>query len=174
MKRIVLFLLALTMAIIASAQYVREPLQRKGTHLASSEGKLSEAEMVTVLSDIDGVDYYGQWKRAASRRNTGIGLTIGGAALGLAGGVVMIAGVGASVMGAVIGGAVGSIGGQESANEAANEGAEAGKPLITGGLITGLAGVASFCVGLPMLISNNRKLNAIVDRYNGVGVQLQF
>lgn len=167
MKYITSILLALTFAVTASAQYVQEPLHRKGTHLASSAGKLTEAEMSTVLTDIDGVDYNDQWKKASARRSTGLGMTIGGAVAGVAGGVVTMAGLGTSLIGAAVGGTVGSIGGQESASEAANKGAEAGTPLITAGLIAGLAGVTSFCVGLPMLISNNKKLNGIVDRYNG-------
>ena len=167
MKHISLFILALTFAVTASAQYVQEPLHRKGTHLASSAGKLTEAEMSAVLADIDGVDYNDQWKKVSARRNTGLGMTIGGAVVGVAGGVVTMAGLGTSLIGAAVGGTIGSIGGKESASEAANEGAEAGTPLITAGIIAGLAGVTSFCVGLPMLISKNKKLNGIVNQYNG-------
>ena len=189
MKRILALVLALALAFPAAAQYVQGPLHRKGTHLASAEGRLSEAEMAAVLADIDGVDCTDPWHQAARGRNTGLGLTIGGAVTGVTGCVLLMGGVIVSVAGGTVGAVVGSIGGEEGAQQGAEAGVKAGQPLMTAGCITGAVGLGAFCVGVPMLVSGNRKMNAIVDRHNnaepqaslsfgatahGVGLRLTF
>lgn len=166
MKRILFPLLALTWAVTASAQYAPGSLQRKGTHLEAQGVRLSEAEMNAVLSDIGGVNYNEDWNDWTTRRNTGMGLTLGGAAVGIAGGVVVMLGAAVSIAGMGAGAIVGSIGGQEGAQQAAEAGAQAGKPYLTAGTIAGLAGLTSFCVGLPMWISNTKKMNGVVNQYN--------
>ena len=189
MKRILTLILALSLFFPAAAQYVQGPLQRKGTHLTSSDGRLSEAEMAAVLADIDGVDCTDQWRQAARGRNTGLGLTIGGAVTGVAGCVLLMGGVIVSVAGGTVGAVVGSIGGEEGAQQGAEAGVKAGQPLMTAGCISGAVGLGALCVGVPMLVSGNRKMNAIVDRHNnaepqaslsfgatahGVGLRLTF
>lgn len=176
MKRLILIILALALAVTSSAQYVQGPLQRKGTHLVGDAGPLTEAEMAAVLADIDGMDYTDQWHRAAARRNTGLGLTIGGAVSGGVGAALLMTGLVVSAMGGTIGAVVGSIGGAEGAQQGAEAGVKAGEPLITAGCITGAVGLGAFCVGIPLLVANNRKMNAIVSHYNTAQPQasLQF
>ena len=75
-----------------------------------------------------------------------------------------------ATMGAVAGATVGSIGGEEQANqsasEAAQKGADAGKPIITGGLIAMGLGLGVHIAGIPLTVVNSVKMSKLVDRYN--------
>lgn len=168
MKRFIVVSMLIFLSLGAWAQYSgTSPVRRAGTHIKIDGERLSPQDQAALLADIDGQDYNEAWDKARKGRNTGMGLTIGGGVAAVCGGVVTVLGLTTSIFGAIVGGTVGSIGGQESAQQAADEGASAGKPFITAGMITSGLGIAAAAVGIPMLVSNNKTLNGIVNKYNG-------
>ena len=190
MKKVILLLTLLLLPLGVRAQYANPgTVKRAGTHLKVDGEKLSPEAQVALLSDINGTDCNPAWDKASSGRNTGLGLTIGGGVALLGGGALVVVGLTASVFGAAAGAVIGSIGGQDTAQEAANEGASAGVPYTNAGLITAGVGIAAMGVGIPLMITNTRKLNRIVDACNdgrstseiilgptpnGIGIALRF
>lgn len=163
MKRFLLLICFLCVALSSQAQYIR----RHGGQLRYQDGQvLTKEEQQLLLSDIEGHDYNAPWNTARRLRGTGLGLTIGGGVAMGVGAMGVTIGAVTSALGAVIGGTVGSMGGQEGAQEGASAGAKAGTPLITAGLIVGAVGVVATATGIPMLVVNTRRMNKIVNTYN--------
>lgn len=165
MKRIITLLAMLLISLAAWGQFNRTA-KRAGTHIKLDGKKLSRAEQIRLLSNINGADYTHQWNQAATIRNTGMGLTIGGGVVMVGGAAVMIAGTAVTAVGATTGAAIGVIGGAETAKNTAQQGASAGKPIITGGLIATLTGLAATIAGVPMLAVGCTRMKRICDRHN--------
>ena len=175
MKKIITVLVLLAAAVSAYAQYATPALaERKGCTIKIDGEKLSHQEANLLMADIDGEDYSAQWARARGWRTAGISMIAGGGAIAAGGAMTVLIGALTSALGATIGGAtgaiVGSIGGEEqaqqSASEAAQKGADAGKPIITGGLIAMGLGLGVHIAGIPLTVVNSVKMSKLVDRYN--------
>ncbi|MBQ7273796.1 MAG: hypothetical protein IJR12_09335 [Bacteroidales bacterium] len=175
MKKIFTVLVLLAAAVSAHAQYAAPSLaERKGCTIKIDGEKLSQEEALRLMSNIDGEDYSAQWANARGWRTAGISMIAGGGAIAAGGAMTVLIGALTSALGATIGGAtgaiVGSIGGEEQANqsasEAAQKGADAGKPIITGGLIAMGIGLATHIAGIPLTVVNSVKMSKLVDRYN--------
>lgn len=175
MKKIITVLVLLAAAVSAYAQYATPALaERKGCTIKIDGEKLSHQEANLLMSNIDGEDYSGEWARARGWRTAGISMIAGGGAIAAGGVMTVLIGALTSALGATIGGAtgaiVGSIGGEEQANqsasEAAQKGADAGKPIITGGLIAMGLGLGVHIAGIPLTVVNSVKMSKLVDRYN--------
>ena len=167
MRTIFMTLLLLLLPLGAWAQYnAAGSAKRAGTHIRIDGEKLSPEAQADLLADINGVDFNPEWQKAKAGHNAGLGLTIGGGIAMLGGSVAALLGVTASVAGATIGAIAGSIGGEQGAQQGAQQGATAGKPLATGGLIAAGAGLASMGAGIPLLIVNNKRMNGIVNAFN--------
>ncbi len=169
MKKLLAIIGLLLLTVCVYAQYVPEHVaKRSGCTIKLDGQKLSQAQVLDLVSDIEGEDYSAQWKKARGWRTGGIVMvSVGGAAI-VGGTTFFLAGVMVSTFGAVAGGTVGAIGGQESANNAANKGAKAGVPIMIGGLSAVVAGVALVGGGIPLIAVNCKKMNQIVDKYNEV------
>ncbi len=175
MKRIITVLVLLVATVSAYAQYANPALaERKGCTIKIDGEKLSHQEANILMSNIDGEDYSGEWARARGWRTAGISMIAGGGAIAAGGAMTVLIGALTSAlgatMGAVAGATVGSIGGEEQANqsasEAAQKGADAGKPIITGGLIAMGLGLGVHIAGIPLTVVNSVKMSKLVDRYN--------
>ena len=175
MKKIITVLVLLAAAVSAHAQYAAPSLaERKGCTIKIDGEKLSQEEALRLMSNIDGEDYSGEWANARGWRTAGISMIAGGGAIAAGGAMTVLIGALTSALGATIGGAtgaiVGSIGGEEQANQsasdAAQKGADAGKPIITGGLIAMGLGLATHIAGIPLTVVNSVKMSKLVDRYN--------
>ena len=169
MKQLFFTLLFLALTFSSQAQIAK----RSHSRIKVNGTVLSEQEKTRLLSDINGIDYNEAWKRAASGRKVGTGLTIGGAIATGVGLITFAGGIVITSIGAVVGGTAGAIAGQ--AQEGAQQGAQAGAPYITAGAIVGGAGVIALGTGIPLLIVNNKKMNRILDQYNSTqAVQVTF
>jgi len=167
MKKILAIIGLFLLTVCAYAQYVPEHVaKRSGCTIKLDGQKLSPAQALELVSDIDGEDYSAQWKKARGWRTGGIVMvSVGGVAF--AGGTTFfLAGVMITATGAIVGGAVGAIGGQDSANSAANKGAKAGVPYMIGGLSAAAVGVALLGGGIPLIVVNCKKMDKIVGQYN--------
>lgn len=174
-KKLVSVIILLVVALSAYAQYATPSLaERKGCTIKIDGEKLSHQEANLLMSDIDGEDYSADWAKARGWRTAGISMIAGGGAIAAGGVMTVLIGALTSALGATIGAAagatVGSIGGEEqaqqSASEAAQKGADAGKPIITGGLIAMGVGLATHVAGIPLTVVNSVKMSKLVDRYN--------
>lgn len=175
MKKIVSVLILLVVAVSAYAQYATPALaERKGCTIKIDGERLSHQEANLLMSNIDGEDYSADWAKARGWRTAGISMIAGGGAIAAGGVMTVLIGALTSALGATIGAAagatVGSIGGEEqaqqSASEAAQKGADAGKPIITGGLIAMGVGLATHVAGIPLTVVNSVKMSKLVDKYN--------
>ena len=148
---------------------------RKGLKLDGV--KLTAEEQEAILKDIGGVDYNDQWAEYVSRRKLGAALT--GAGCGVAAlGATVFAGTGlVYVVGLIFVAPASSIG--DNGEKTLDDYRKEFDPWFVGSGIVTAAGATMFVAGLPMLISNNRKLKKITDEYNRIerekaGVQLAF
>ena len=108
MKRLFLTCFLLLVSVALWGQYAGVA-KRSGTHIKLDGERLTPEQQVALLSDIGGVDYNEPWTRAAKLRNTGLGLTIGGSVVSVAGLATTFIGAVASAFGAAIGAAAGGI-----------------------------------------------------------------
>lgn len=168
----------MTACFAASAQYIPDgTAKRSGGHIKVDGETLTAEQQALLLSDINGQDFTAQWKRNNAWRKTGIWMTsLGGTAIvgglgttfvgviAMALGVVVGAGTAAVVAGAASGGD--SQASSDAAGEAADSVAEGIAPIINTGLIITGAGVVSTAVGIPMIVTNCKKMNSIVKAYN--------
>ena len=168
MKKAAMILMLILLSTVAAwAQYNGTgTIGRAGATITVNGEKLTPEKQAALLANINGTDCNPAWQKAKTGRSTGMWLTIGGGVVLLGGGVAALMGLTVSVAGAAIGAIAGSIGGEQGAQQGAQQGANAGVPLATGGLIAAGAGVVSMAAGIPTLVSSNRKLNGIVDACN--------
>lgn len=120
--------------------------------------KEQQMDILAELSAADGEDYISQWEKYRKGRGTGVGLIIAGSSLAAAGGAVVV-GSGLVFVACVIWVA---LGGQEAVDNFSRQFA----PWFISGAIGVGAGAAVAAVGIPITVSNCKKMNAITDRYN--------
>lgn len=170
MKQLAVTLILMVISLGAWAQYAGTgTIRRAGSHIEMNGERLSPDAQAALLADIGGKDYNAAWEQARKGRNTGTGLAIGGGAAFLVGGTVGMLGLTTSLLGAAVGGTIGSIGGKEGAQQGAEEGAQAGGPIMTAGLVVAGLGLVATGIGIPMIVSNTRMMNGIVNTYNNGG-----
>ncbi len=189
MKRTVLTLVLLLVSVALWGQYAGVA-KRSGVHIKLDGERLTKEQQVDFLSDIDGMDYNEAWSQAARKYKTGVGLTVGGCAVGAAGFFTLSLGAMVSVFGASFGGAFGAIGGEEAAQQGAQKGADAGTPYIVGGMIASVAGLTVAVSGITLISVGGTRMRRITATYNatnrpaaqlyigptgsGVGLALRF
>lgn len=175
MKKIIIVLVLLAMAVSAHAQYATTSLaERKGGSIKIDDYKLSQAEALDLMSNIGGEDYSEQWIKARGGRTAGIAMMAGGGGVTVVGLTTVLIGAVTSMFGAtggaIAGTMVGSIGGQETATqtgqEAAQKGAQAGVPIMNTGGIIALVGFVTSIAGIPVTVVNCKKMSSLVDKYN--------
>lgn len=173
----------LTLSVAAQAQYADAGMaKRMGARIKVDSLKLSRAQSLELMADIDGEDYSKEWKEARGWRSAGIAMISGGAVVAAGGAVTTMVGLMTSALGAGIGGAAGavagSIGGRDSAQEAGSQGAQAGaqagKPIITAGLITTFVGLGIHIAGIPITAVSCTKMSRLVDKYNAAQMSMEL
>lgn len=170
MKKLLLILAFVLAGANAYAQFadstvVNHVLKRRGSHVKLDGQRLSREQQQLLLSDIDGIDYNHDWKKARGWRAAGIGMVTGGSALAVFGAgftlVYLIVGGMAVAIGATASAAVGGDG-----SEAAESVSEDIEPYINAGLIMTGVGVATTAAGIPVIAVNCHKMSKIVKKYN--------
>ena len=183
MKRILVTIACLLLSIGAFAQFndteFNGILERHHGGMRMDGTDLTPDEMAVILADVAGVDRTEEWYSYKRKRALGEGLIIGGSATAAAGAVVFVGtGVVWLLVAALGGGLAAALGGD--GQEAVDNVSEQFEPWFIGsGALTGL-GAAAAISGIPIMVSNNKKLNGIVNDWNaansatGTEVSLNF
>lgn len=176
MKKWFLILALAMVSVAAHAQFISTvpegALKRKGGVMKTLDKenpvKLSPEQVAYVLSDIDGVDYNEEWQALDKKRKTGVGLIVGGSIAAGTGAVFFLGTTIVHVLVLILGAPITAI---------ADDSGEATKKMeedlrkqfapwyIGSGIVAG-AGTVCAIAGIPTTVSNCKKMNAIVDRYN--------
>ena len=161
MKKMVLSILLVLLAFQANAQYVREGyLERSRSHLELDGRRLSKAEQELLLSDICGYDYNRDWDVAKSLKMLFKAETI-------LGGVVTLGGLTGCFTYSVLYTTDAIAGGFARDPEGTKKTiAEKRQGIRESALVT-IVGMAMLGSGIPLMVNQNRKMNNIVQYYNG-------
>ena len=177
MKKIVLMLtLAVISTVTAYAQFAfpsipEGALKRKGgvmkTVDKTNKVKLSSDQVAYILSDIEGVDYNDEWNELNRNRKKGIGMITGGSIAAGTGAVVFLGSAVVHILVLILGAPVAAL--DESGESMENFQKDLEKKFapwyIGSGIVTG-AGTVCLIAGIPTVVKNGKKMNAIVNRYN--------
>lgn len=176
MKKWFLILALATVSVAAHAQFVSTvpegALKRKGGLMQTldkeNKVKLSPEQVAYILSDIDGVDYNEEWQALDKKRKTGVGLIVGGSIAAGTGAVMLLGTTIVHVLVLILGAPITAI--ADDSGEATEKMEEDLRKqfapwYIGSGIVTG-AGIACAVAGIPTTVSNCKKMNAIVNRYN--------
>lgn len=154
MKRHILLLLFALIGMSAMAQYsnsaelVNKPLDIRGSRVFVDDCKLDKYSAAACFSSVDGVDWSGEYLKYRAGYKTGLGLTIGGAAM-MPLGYCMFWG--------------GFLLGWTAETDA---GVFAAQTLIFLGAGSAVAGAACFLAGIPTLCIYKTRLNRLEKKYN--------
>ena len=152
MKRTLFILMIAFMSINAMAQY--KPIDIKGSRVFVENQKLDKIAAAECFTSINGVDRSLDYLKYRKKYKTGVGLTIGGASLAVAGSALTFTGfVNALSKGL------------------AGENAVGAEVVMYLGLTSVIAGTTCFVVGIPMTCVNKSRLNRLEKEYNA---SLQF
>ena len=170
MRKFIFSLILLLLGVSAYGQYidstaVNHVLKRRGSALRLDGQRLSRADQMILLSDIDGVDYTEAWKKARGWRAAGIGMISGGSALAVFGVGYTFVYLIAGMMGVAIGATASAMVGGDG-NEAAEEISNDIEPYINAGLIMTGVGIGTAVAGIPVTAVNSHKMSKIVKQYN--------
>lgn len=158
MKRIVFLIVSCLMAYAASAQTV---VDIKGSRVFQSGEKLSKEEAVLLMSDINGMDMSDDYLKYRKGYKAGLGMTIGGASLALAG----AAGTVTSVLLAL----PYAFAGKESTMLDVALGTS---------MVCAVGGIAVMIAGIPTLCVYKKRLNGLETEISahpgGIGLTLRF
>lgn len=149
MKRIIMILFAVTMALTASAQYNDSYLVVKNGHVYADGVRLTDEQAAACFTDIYGADRSGDYLDYAKGYRRGLGMTIGGGAAFVAGGSVFTAGFAKILMK--------GIGGEEFKR--------AQSMSIASSFVT-LGGAVVMLVGIPTLTKNSTRLKNLTAYRN--------
>lgn len=176
MKKWFLILALATVSVAAHAQFVSTvpegALKRKGGLMQTLDKEnrvnLSPEQVAYILSDIDGVDYNEEWQALDKKRKTGVGLIVGGSIAAGTGAVMLLGTTIVHVLVLILGAPITAI--ADDSGEATEKMEEDLRKqfapwYIGSGIVTG-AGIACAVAGIPTTVSNCKKMNAIVNRYN--------
>ena len=169
MKKMLLAACLLMTAAAMSAQIPQGELRRTGTHLKLDKQKLNEEETALILSDVAGEDCRDEWAGYAKNYKTGIGLLTGGGIA--AGSGVVMAGLTAvtEAICIVIVAPFWALDSDESSRAQSQHELEAKfQPWYVASGVLFAAGVATGIAGIPVMAVNGKRMNGIVNRYNGV------
>ena len=171
MKRALVTIACMLLSIAAFAQFNDTEfsgiLERHHGGMRMDGTDLTPDEMAVILADVAGEDRTAEWYKYKGNRALGEGLIIGGSATAAAGAVVFVGtGVVWLLVAALGGGLAAAFGGD--GQEAVDNISEQFEPWFIGsGLATGV-GAAAAIAGIPIMVSNNKKLNGIVNDWNAV------
>lgn len=171
MKRTLITIACMLLSIAAFAQFndteFNGILERHNGGMRMDGTDLTPDEMAVILADVAGEDRTAEWYSYKSKRALGEGLIIGGSATAAAGAVVF-AGTGVVwlLCAALGGGLAAALGGD--GQEAVDNISEEFEPWFIGSAIVTGAGAATAIAGIPILVTNNKKLNGIVNDWNAV------
>ena len=142
-------------------------LERHNGGMRMDGTDLTPDEMAVILADVNGVDRTADWYKYKGKRALGEGLIIGGSATAAAGAVVFVGtGVVWVLCAALGGGLAGALGGD--GQEAVDDISKQFEPWFIGSGALTIAGAGAAIAGIPILVSNNKKLNGIVNEWNEV------
>lgn len=154
MKRYILLLLFALIGMSAMAQYsnsaelVNKPLDIRGSRVFVDDCKLDKYSAAACFSSVDGVDMSSDYLKYRTGYKTGLGLTIGGAAM-IPVGYFMFVG--------------GFIGAWTADTDA---GFYVGEAIMLLGAGSVVAGAACFIAGIPTLCVYKTRLNRLEKKYN--------
>jgi hypothetical protein len=154
MKRHILLLLLVFLGINAMAQNLstdvidKKPIDIRGSRVYVEGNKLDKYSAAACFSSLDGVDWSGEYLKYRAGYKTGLGLTIGGAAM-MPLGYCMFWG--------------GFLLGWTAETDA---GVFAAQTLIFLGAGSTVAGAACFLAGIPTLCIYKTRLNRLEKKYN--------
>ncbi len=135
--------------------------KKSGTLIKMNDRKLSKEETYALLNEYGGYLYEDTWNKGKSLRTAGIITTSAGGTLMLAGlGYTLIYGVAG-----VFGISIAAIGGQEAAQGVADN----FSPHIAGGMTAAVIGTAALGTGVALLIVGNSRMRHIVKDMNAAG-----
>lgn len=173
MKRLIVLLTFLSVAVAASAQYAPAQLVPsitiKGSRVFAGDQKLSRSEAVALFSDVQGVDRSAEYLRYRSAYKTGLGLTIGGSVLTVGGGVSFVGGLALAVAGGItipLFAGIDVVAGTDSTSEYSSEVFGKANIMLNVGLFATLGGMAMLASGIPTMSVYNSRLNRIEADYN--------
>lgn len=149
MKKIIMLICAMTMALTASAQYAGTDLIVKKGHIYSDGIRLDDDQAVACFRDIYGTDLSADYLKYAQGYRRGLGMTIGGGTAFLAG--VSVSAVGFSKI------LMKGIGGESFRR--------AQTMTIASSFVT-IGGAVVMLVGIPKMTKNTTRLNALAAYYN--------
>ena len=154
MKRHIFLLLFALIGMSAMAQYSNtevmwnKPIDMRGSRVFVDDYKLDKYSAAACFSSLDGVDWSGEYLKYRAGYKTGLGLTIGGAALIPVG------------CGMLYGGAFWAYVALSDA------GSYAGMSVMFLGAGAVVAGTACFLAGIPTLCVYKTRLNRLEKKYN--------
>lgn len=169
MKRIILVILTVMIAVPAFSQYTGDfagkRIRKKGSALYIGGKRLTKDEAAFVLSPLEwknGLGYDVMWKRSKSCRNAGIALTTIGSVAAVGGAVALACGMVTTVGGAMLVPIYIAFDGTEDMDSMMHA---AQKMMIGGGLAI-VGSVVILGTGIPLLCVGNSRMNRIVRDYN--------
>jgi len=149
MKKIIMIIFAMTMALTASAQYSDSYLIVKNGHIYAGGVKLSDEQAAECFRDIYGTDRSGDYLKYARGYRRGLGMTIGGGTAFLAGAGVSAAGFAKILMKGI---------GKEDFKRA--------QTMTMASSFVTIGGAVVMLVGIPTLTKNSARLNNLASYYN--------
>lgn len=149
MKKIIMIIFAMTMALTASAQYADTDLIVKNGHIYSDGVRLTDDQAAACFRDIYGTDRSGDYLKYAQGYRCGLGMTIGGGTAFLAGAGVSAAGFAKILMKGI---------GKEDFKRAQ-------KMTVASSFVT-VGGAVLMLVGIPTLTKNSARLNNLAAYHN--------
>lgn len=164
MKKLLFLVFLATISWAASAQFAYESsaIHIRGSRVFMVGEQLPLESATACFTNLNGIDRSGDYLKYRKGYKTGLGLTIGGAAL---------AGVGSlTLLGSVV--AALSIG--LSASFAGEEAPQWIDVALVSSSVAVLGGSAAFMAGVPTLCVYKSRLNKLEKAYNGVGIAFMF
>lgn len=163
MKRLLLVIIAVFSVCSAYAQYAgSEVVDIKGSRVFLDGEKLSKDTASMVFADMNGTDRSQDYLNYRKGYKAGLGMSIGGASVALAGGVTLVgAAVSAMVMGIPL-----SLSGKDMPK---------GVDIALGaGSVAVIAGTAVMIAGIPTVCVYKTRLNRLEAEYNSRNVEIAF
>lgn len=164
MKKLLFLVLFATISWAASAQFAYESsaIRIRGSRVFMVGEQLPLEAATACFTNLNGVDRSGDYLKYRKGYKTGLGLTIGGAALASVGSVTLLG----SFIAALSIGLSASFAGEEVPQ------------WIDVALVSSAAavagGTAAFVAGIPTMCVYKNRLNKLEKAYNGIGIAFSF
>lgn len=149
MKKIIMIICAMTMALTASAQYADTDLVVKNGCIYADGVRLSDQQAAACFNDVFGTDRSGDYLKYAQGYRRGLGMTIGGGTAFLTGASVSAVGFSKILMKGI---------GREEFKRAQTM-------TIASSFVT-VGGAVVMLIGIPALTKNSTRLNSLAAYHN--------